>query len=71
MNKKIFVNRRRKGRERREDADPCKEMPIDIYHRKRRKAPERRKDRTLDEDYYAFLSSKQNLSDDSNDSHFH
>jgi hypothetical protein len=71
MSKKIFINRRRKGGERREDADPCKEMPIDIYHRKRRKAAERRKLRTLDEDYYAFLSTIKHELEDLTDSHFH
>jgi hypothetical protein len=63
MDRKIFVNRR-KGNDRREDLDPCKDLNVDLYHRKRRKKAERRQDRTLDEDYYAFVSS-QDLSDDS------
>jgi hypothetical protein len=46
-------------------------MPIDIYHRKRRKAAERRKLRTLDEDYYAFLSTIKHELEDLTDSHFH
>lgn len=71
MHRKIFINRRRKGGERREEPDPCSEMPIDIYHRKRRKASERRKNRTLDEDYYAFLSSDQTGGDDAHEPHFH
>jgi hypothetical protein len=71
MNKKIFINRRRKGSERREDDDPCKEMTIDIYHRKRRKASERRKPRTLDQDYYAFLSTIKHDHEDISDSHYH
>ncbi|MFT5117086.1 MAG: hypothetical protein ACI9NY_000614 [Kiritimatiellia bacterium] len=71
MNKKIFINRRRKDGGRREDADPCKEMPIDIYHRKRRKASERRKPRSLDEDYYAFLSTVKHELEDLTDNHFH
>ena len=57
MNKKIFINRRRKGLERRSDEDPCKDLDIDIYHRKRRKSSERRHPRTLGEDYYAFVSA--------------
>lgn len=71
MSKKIFINRRSKNNERREEADPCKEMSIDIYHRKRRKALERRKSRTLDEDYYAFLASAKTDGDDLSDSLFH
>ncbi|HMW49288.1 MAG TPA: hypothetical protein PK011_07785 [Marinagarivorans sp.] len=51
----IFVNRR-KGRDRRQDADPCKEMPLDLFHRKRRKSKERRDtSRTLTDDYYASM----------------
>ena len=65
MDRKIFINRR-KGDDRREDIDPCKDLDIDLYHRKRRKKSERRQDRTLDEDYYAFLSS-QDASDETND----
>lgn len=71
MNKNIFINRRRKGSERREEEDPCKEMSIDIYHRKRRKAAERRKPRTLDEDYYAFISARQSNNDDLSDTRQH
>lgn len=64
----IFVNRR-KGRDRRLDADPCKEMPLDLFHRKRRKAKERRDtSRTLTDDYYASmqktLDSLQNRQSD-------
>lgn len=65
MDRKIFINRR-KGDDRREDIDPCKDLDIDLYHRKRRKKSERRQERTLDEDYYAFLSS-QDVSDEPND----
>ncbi|EGG94050.1 hypothetical protein IMCC1989_390 [gamma proteobacterium IMCC1989] len=71
MSKKIFINRRSKDNERREEDDPCKEMSIDIYHRKRRKALERRKARTLDEDYYAFLASVKLDGDDLSDSQYH
>lgn len=71
MNRKIFINRRRKGSERREETDPCKSLGIDIYHRKRRKNSERRKGRTLDEDYYAFVSSIQSLNSDFCDNRYH
>lgn len=71
MNKKVFINRRRKDTERRAEEDPCKELDIDIYHRKRRKSTERRKSRTLDEDYYAFIASAQQESENSNPSNFH
>ncbi len=51
----VFVNRR-KGRDRREDEDPCKDIPLDLYHRKRRKSRERRDtSRTLTDDYYAYM----------------
>lgn len=53
----LFVNRR-KGYDRREDRDPCRNLPIDLYHRKRRKAKERRDtNRTLAEDYSAFFQA--------------
>ena len=51
----IFIDRR-KGRDRREDLDPCKDIPMDLYHRKRRKSKERRDiSRTLTDDYYAYM----------------
>lgn len=50
----MFINRR-KGNDRRYDIDPCQDMPIDLYHRKRRKSSDRRTERTLVEDYHAFL----------------
>lgn len=54
-----FFFDRRKGNDRRLDRDPCKYMPLDLYHRKRRKAKERRAaDRTLEEDLQAFLNSQ-------------
>ena len=71
MNRKIFINRRKKGSERRETADPCKDLSIDVYHRKRRKNADRRKERTLDEDYYAFFSTIKNEKDDLSDSRYH
>lgn len=52
---KVFINRR-KGTDRRIDRDPCKNLPIDIYHRKRRKSVERRAaNRSLEQDYVAFI----------------
>ncbi len=71
MIKKIFINRRRKNSERRAESDPCKGMSFDIYHRKRRKAIERRKPRTLHEDYYAFLASNHPDKDDLSDGKHH
>jgi hypothetical protein len=57
---KIFIDRR-KGHDRRLDRDPCKNMPLDLYHRKRRKSTERRaSDRTIAEDYEAFMKSAEN-----------
>lgn len=53
---KIFIDRRNPHDNRRLDRDPCKNMPIDIYHRKRRKSVDRRHpERTLAEDYLAYL----------------
>lgn len=54
---KTFVNRR-KGSDRRYDTDPCREIPLDLYHRKRRKSTERRSSRSLVEDYYAFTKGE-------------
>jgi hypothetical protein len=52
---KFFIDRRR-GMDRRLDRDPCKDMPLDLYHRKRRKSAERRNlGRSLEQDYYAFI----------------
>ena len=51
----VFINRR-KGLDRRYDSDPCQGMPVDLYHRKRRKNTDRRQGRTLVEDYYAFMA---------------
>ncbi len=51
-----FVIKRRKGDERREDDDPCKGLDVDLYHRKRRKKIERREERSLGDDYYAFAA---------------
>lgn len=57
MEKRIFINRR-KGRDRRLEEDPCEGLDVDIYHRKRRKNPDRRSEsRSIEEDYQAFLES--------------
>ena len=53
--KLVFVNRRR-GIDRRFETDPCKDIPLDLYHRKRRKSTERRDtSRSLTDDYYAYM----------------
>ena len=53
----VFVDRR-KGGDRREDCDPCRDLPVDLYHRKRRKSSERRDStRSLSEDYYAYMEA--------------
>ncbi|VUD69039.1 hypothetical protein TDB9533_04403 [Thalassocella blandensis] len=55
MQKFVFVNRRR-GSDRRDDNDPCRNMPLDLFHRKRRKTGERRHpSRSLSDDYYAYM----------------
>ncbi|MEJ2445079.1 MAG: hypothetical protein P8Y42_16780 [Exilibacterium sp.] len=55
----FFVNRR-SGHDRRHNFDPCKDMPVDMFHRKRRKSSDRRKKlRTLKEDYYAFIQAPE------------
>jgi hypothetical protein len=54
---KIFINRRSND-DRRLDHDPCKNLPVDIYHRKRRKTTERRDiERSLADDYMAFAGT--------------
>lgn len=56
--KLVFINRRR-GAERRNDEDPCKDMHVDLYHRKRRKSSDRRStDKSLSDDYYSFIEAK-------------
>lgn len=56
MNRHAFFIDRRKGGDRRLEKDPCRNLPLDLYHRKRRKSTDRRaKNRTLEQDYYAFL----------------
>ncbi len=54
---KIFVDRR-KGADRRLEHDRCKDLPLDLFHRKRRKSSDRRAaGRTLSEDYFAFMEA--------------
>lgn len=54
-NTTIFVNRRQRHN-RRVDPDPCEKLPVDLYHRKRRKSAERRDtNRSLEDDYHAFM----------------
>ncbi|MDQ2075288.1 hypothetical protein [Marinimicrobium sp. ABcell2] len=56
MPRKIFMDRRRSG-DRRLDRDPCKNMPLDLYHRKRRKSTDRRApNRSLEQDYFAYVA---------------
>lgn len=58
-NHRFFIDRR-KGADRRLDRDPCKHLPLDLYHRKRRKSVERRNQgRSLADDYLAFLASSE------------
>lgn len=53
----IFVDRRN-GNDRRLDLDPCSNLPVDLYHRKRRKSKDRREScRSLSEDYYAYMEA--------------
>ena len=57
--KYVFVDRRRSD-DRREERDPCREIPMDLYHRKRRKAMERRDlNKSLSDDYYSFVGNKE------------
>ena len=61
---KPFINRR-KGNDRRFEEDRCSNLPIDLYHRKRRKSQERRAQRTLAEDYYAYVDAACTLENSS------
>ena len=55
--KYVFVDRRG-GKDRRFESDPCRNMSLDLFHRKRRKSKERRElGRTLMDDYYAFINA--------------
>jgi hypothetical protein len=56
MNKTYFFIDRRKNEERRLDRESYRQMPMDLYHRKRRQSTERRDTtRSLEQDYYAFI----------------
>lgn len=61
MNRKIFVNRRNKNTDRRKASDPCRGLAVDLYNRKRRKSPERREERSLEQDYYAFMEDSDKI----------
>ncbi|MCW8196598.1 hypothetical protein F6455_17530 [Proteobacteria bacterium 005FR1] len=53
---RTFIDRRR--RDRRREPDPCRDLPLDLYHRKRRKSADRRTpERSLAEDYHAFMAT--------------
>ncbi|GAA6167445.1 hypothetical protein [Sessilibacter corallicola] len=53
-NQAVFMNRR-KGEDRRLEQDRCRDMSVDLYHRKRRKTVDRRaSNRTLVDDVNAF-----------------
>lgn len=68
-NSPVFINRR-KGNDRRFDIDPCKNLPMDLYHRMRRKASDRRSsERTLSDDYYAYLCSTASHQGGDNSAH--
>jgi len=55
MQNRIFIDRRR-GMDRREEIDFCEGLDVDIYHRKRRKKSDRRaEERSLDQDYDAYM----------------
>lgn len=48
----FFINRRVNAR--RSETDPCEELSIDLYNRKRRKSTDRRKkNKTLVDDFYS------------------
>lgn len=56
---KVFIDRRKKG-ERRLEQDRCRDIPVDLFHRKRRKSTERRTEgRSISEDYFAYLDAQQ------------
>lgn len=47
----------RRNRDRRLDKDPCKDLPVDLFHRKRRKQADRRRSNSPYDDYYGYLHS--------------
>ena len=57
-NQTVFINRR-KGSDRRLEQDRCRDMSVDLYHRKRRKTVDRRTaNRTLVDDFNAYYEDK-------------
>lgn len=53
----VFIDRRHNSR--RNEPDPCNNLSVDLYHRKRRKSTERRDtSKTLADDYYAFVGKE-------------
>lgn len=64
MRNKIFIDRR-KGKDRREEIDLCEGLDVDIYHRKRRKKSDRRaEDRSLGQDYDAYMADQHDNTPD-------
>ena len=60
MSKRTFIDRRNQ-QNRRLDPDPCQQLPVDLYHRKRRKSAERRDtNRNLQDDYDAVVGVENN-----------
>lgn len=54
---RVFIERR-KGQDRRQEYDSCAGLPVDLYHRKRRKRTDRRHPgRSTAEDIAAFYAS--------------
>ena len=71
MQNRIFIDRR-KGKDRREEIDLCEGLDVDIYHRKRRLKPDRRaEDRSLEEDYDAFIGQQDDAQNDSSNQPLH
>jgi hypothetical protein len=55
---KVFIERR-KGQDRRQEPDSCSGLPVDLYHRKRRKRIDRRQQgRNTEEDIAAYYASQ-------------
>ncbi len=70
MNQKfVFVDRRQNDR--RLDADPCRNLPLDLNHRKRRKSTDRRSadDRSMEEHSEAFMQSALQQWDPNDNTH--
>lgn len=70
MNPEVVFIDRRKGGDRRLDRDPCKGLPMDLYHRKRRKSTDRRATgRGIADDYFAYQAGCLGDAERSKDSH--